>query len=383
MEDPCLGWVRETKARRGKPYDYEVISIVEEFLKSIRGFREKTRDLHLSVTEMSQNNGNTNLRPHLLTNLVQAFEEIICRYVLAAKELSWTNRARMNVPEDRINPELLKITRQWCDRADHGINELLDRAKRDIILLGTTKDEIDRLIIAPIGPEFLLASILSNIQNNTIVDPKRHKFLEISALEEELEALRMVIQIQSRVFATYGKTLHPESFQSATIDWAYVKDRQAMFPLKEKLIVSQSEKLAVDDGALELLQNVAKALRLDLKQSIEILEEGHGKAIRVFTIVTLFFLPFFFGMNTTDVRNIDWDQRIFWTSALPITFGVITLAFVYGYKWDSIVESLSRRVPSQRSRSPRHILEDDLIPLAEDKKTEPRKQANEPMEEEK
>lgn len=94
------------------------------------------------------------------------------------------------------------------------------------------------------------------------------------------------------------------------------------------------------------------------------------------------FVTSFFGMNTTDVRDIDWDQRIFWTSALPITFGVITLAFVYGYKWDSIVESLSRRVPSQRSRSPRHILEDDLIPLAEDKKTEPRKQANEPMEEE-
>lgn len=173
MEDPCLGWVRETETSRSKPYDYGVISIVEEFLNFIRGIREKTRDLHLSVTGMSENSDNTNLRPHLLANLVQSFEEIICRYVLAAKELSWTNRARMNISEDRINPDLLKMTRRWCGQAEHDINELLNLAKRDIILLGTTKHEIDRLIIAPIGPEFFLASILSNIQNNTIVQVRR------------------------------------------------------------------------------------------------------------------------------------------------------------------------------------------------------------------
>lgn len=101
----------------------------------------------------------------------------------------------------------------------------------------------------------------------------------------------MIIQIQTQLFNAYGKTLHPEAFQSATTDWTYIKDRQAMFPLEDKLIASQSEKLVEDDEALALLQNVAKALRSDLKQSIEILEEGHGKAIRVFTIVTLFFLP--------------------------------------------------------------------------------------------
>lgn len=86
-------------------------------------------------------------------------------------------------------------------------------------------------------------------------------------------------------------------------------------------------------------------------------------------------------MYTTDIRDIDGDQRIFWTSALPVTFGVITLAFAYGFKWDLIVESLSRRVSSQRSSSPRHILEDDLIPLVEDKEKESRKQSKDTTEE--
>lgn len=51
-----------------------------------------------------------------------------------------------------------------------------------------------------------------------------------------------------------------------------------MFPLEDKLIVSQDQKLADDEYAFEVLQSVAKALRHDMKQSIEILEEGHGKA---------------------------------------------------------------------------------------------------------
>lgn len=41
-------------------------------------------------------------------------------------------------------------------------------------------------------------------------------------------------------------------------------------------------------------------------------------------------------MNTTDIRDTNYDQKIFWISALPVTFGVMGLAFLYGYKWDVI-----------------------------------------------
>lgn len=49
----------------------------------------------------------------------------------------------------------------------------------------------------------------------------------------------------------------------------------------------------------------------------------------------------FLGMNTTDIRDTDLDQSIFWKVAIPTTILILTLAFLYGYKWDSIHDSLS------------------------------------------
>lgn len=51
-------------------------------------------------------------------------------------------------------------------------------------------------------------------------------------------------------------------------------------------------------------------------------------------------------MNTTDIRDTGYDQKIFWTAALPVTLGVLALAFLYGYKWDLILTWVSRSVKS-------------------------------------
>ncbi|KAL7953799.1 hypothetical protein V8C34DRAFT_296017 [Trichoderma compactum] len=71
------------------------------------------------------------------------------------------------------------------------------------------------------------------------------------------------------------------------------------------------------------------------------MEEDYGKAIRVFTIVTLFFLPLsfgssFMGMNTVDVRIMHYKQGLFWATGIPVTLFVLTLACIYGYKGDEI-----------------------------------------------
>lgn len=64
-----------------------------------------------------------------------------------------------------------------------------------------------------------------------------------------------------------------------------------MYPLEKKRLDLQDQKLADDSEALAMLERISQVTRHDMKQSIEVPEEGHGKAIRVFTFVTLFFLP--------------------------------------------------------------------------------------------
>lgn len=71
-------------------------------------------------------------------------------------------------------------------------------------------------------------------------------------------------------------------------------------------------------------------------------------------------------MNTTDVRDTAWDQRIFWVSALPLTFGVVALAFLYGYKSDKIMDAVARRFRPDEENSACHIFEIDIMPLTEE-----------------
>ena len=67
--------------------------------------------------------------------------------------------------------------------------------------------------------------------------------------------------------------------------------------------------------------------------SLEIKDDDHGKAILVFTIVTLVFLPLsfvssFFGMNTIDIREQTTSQTVFWVVAVPVTVGGVVRCVV-------------------------------------------------------
>jgi hypothetical protein len=94
----------------------------------------------------------------------------------------------------------------------------------------------------------------------------------------------------------------------------------------------------VDDDVKEarkVLSQITKTAQV-LRYSLEIAEEGQSKAILAFTLVTIVFLPLsfvasLFGMNTTDIRNTESDQTIFWAVAIPLTavIGGVSLLIAY------------------------------------------------------
>jgi hypothetical protein len=104
-------------------------------------------------------------------------------------------------------------------------------------------------------------------------------------LQEELSVIQLVNSWQQNTFDSLLKVLDPLSFDLST------SDRSIMFPpesecLKEGLKTLQSKAIE-----LKALENRTQYLREQLKQSVEILEEDHGKAILVFTMITTIFLP--------------------------------------------------------------------------------------------
>ena len=54
------------------------------------------------------------------------------------------------------------------------------------------------------------------------------------------------------------------------------------------------------------------------------------------------------GMNTNDIRNMDNNQELFWSVAVPVTVLVLSLAFFYAYKGDDIEDWLSETMHPQR-----------------------------------
>ncbi|KAF2674614.1 hypothetical protein BT63DRAFT_15750 [Microthyrium microscopicum] len=92
-------------------------------------------------------------------------------------------------------------------------------------------------------------------------------------------------------------------------------------------------------------------------QLVNIRLEDHGKAILVFTIVTIIFLPLsfassYFGMNTVDIRNLQSTQSLFWIVACSLTVGVVGfslfLAFYGGDLMEAFIEWRAKRKPFPR-----------------------------------
>ena len=156
--------------------------------------------------------------------------------------------------------------------------------------------------------------------------PRKRLLRTIHKLQEELSVVQLVNSWQQKTFTSFVQVLDPRTFETPTAD------RENLY-LPESGCVSDSLKsLQAKAVELEALDYRTQYLREQLKQSVEILEEDHGKAILVFTMITTIFLPLlvfftviyvhgltsarsfvtsFFGMNTSDIRNTDSTQSFF------------------------------------------------------------------------
>lgn len=69
-------------------------------------------------------------------------------------------------------------------------------------------------------------------------------------------------------------------------------------------------------------------LERETTYKMEWTKDRQENAIYAFTLVTIVFLPLsaissIFGMNTNDIRNMDFDQWLYWVVALPVTVIII------------------------------------------------------------
>jgi hypothetical protein len=128
----------------------------------------------------------------------------------------------------------------------------------------------------------------------------------------------------------------------------------------------------LSDPSAQLLENLQReyADLCDLRENsnslinrtiqlVNIRLEDHGKAILVFTIVTIIFLPLsfvssFFGMNFSDIRNMESTQRLFWIISGSLTVGTVGFAIFLAFYGGAIVDWFVswRENRNRRARAP-------------------------------
>ncbi|KAM3522508.1 hypothetical protein NHJ13051_005606 [Beauveria bassiana] len=386
FDDPCYVWLRPTHRKHdGRRYN-EIARLTQNFISELRGLCHRATDLQLAVASVDGASSafasmpsSSSATPSLTKDLVDAFEDIVMAHIIKAKHLSLANQwmfddddpnngraAAASASSARRTPsaeflakveDMIRCGAECLARA----HRCLDHARTNLILLSTRTAMGAKISLDYIGIEFLVAVLVGHLQHQGINaeshpeallelyqkytaklqfeanrKPRRRVFLDIQTLQEELDALRNVIDSQQKLLGNYRDLTAPRL--SETMNSA----RENLYPLESQHIEKLMAGLSQRDFEVRALLGRSQRLREQVKQSIEILEEGHGKAIRVFTIVTLFFLPLsfvssFFGMNVADIRETKRNQPLFWSIALPVTLGVLAIAFLYGYKWDSMV----------------------------------------------
>ena len=134
-------------------------------------------------------------------------------------------------------------------------------------------------------------------------------------------------------------------------------------------IVQLLDNLNRELADLQDLRDNADRLVTRTIQLVNIRLEDHGKAILVFTVVTIIFLPLnfvssFFGMNFSDIRGMAQTQWLFWAVALCVTAGVVGaslfLAFSGGKMYEKVLlwkdrfQELRSKPASSRQRTAPH-----------------------------
>lgn len=133
-----------------------------------------------------------------------------------------------------------------------------------------------------------------------------------------------VLLEQQKVLLDLSGYLNPASFKNPST----ARKMRFDFEKKgiERILLSIREQL----HDCNELRERAKVLAKQNVQLVETLQDDNGRAIFIFTFITVLFLPLtfvagFFGMNLADIASTTETTSRFWYIGLPLTGGIMAL----------------------------------------------------------
>lgn len=186
-------------------------------------------------------------------------------------------------------------------------------------------------------------------------NPSKRLHSDIIRLSEEVDTIRKLMLQQIESTTSLLEVLKPESFPVTTTR------RQRQYKLEETAANFIKKRLEEETKQLDILKSELARTEVENIRALDIQQDDHGKAILVFTIVTVIFLPLsfatsFLGMNTADIRDMGSSQWLFWAIAIPLTIFTMAIVMIIGYHGEELRDYFSgmfERLSSTKTRTPR------------------------------
>ncbi|KAH8730806.1 hypothetical protein GQ44DRAFT_699888 [Phaeosphaeriaceae sp. PMI808] len=204
------------------------------------------------------------------------------------------------------------------------------------------------------------ASYLGHLQYRLHRNPSTKLVMDLLQVQEELNIIISIMEQQMELVRTLQGGRSPERVKRHSHDASQPYHLQSLgsLPLENVATYRQVSFSRLSDPAAQLLENLRREYTdlVDLRENsnalinrtiqlVNIRLEDHGKAILVFTIVTIIFLPLsfissFFGMNFSDIRDMDQTQQLFWVVGGSVTVATVGFSTFLAFYGSAIMEWL-------------------------------------------
>ncbi|KAJ8121677.1 hypothetical protein O1611_g10036 [Lasiodiplodia mahajangana] len=133
----------------------------------------------------------------------------------------------------------------------------------------------------------------------------------------------------------------------------------ALDPGGYRLLLARDCERIIEERLAEFAQfkRKAEALNQANMQKTETRKDYQEQAVYAFTVVTIVFLPLsaissIFGMNTSDIRDLEQGQWLYWATAVPVTVAVILI----GLWWMGELGNVTLWLLSHRQQQPAPVM---------------------------
>ena len=328
-------WGAVHKLLRQDVVPVENLPVTQIVLSKLSKLHERLRDVQKGMRTID---GSQPTLDQLPKSFIAAFQQILMLFVVAS------NIAELQMIYN-ADPHPDLVPRHHLEAISKDCKKLLILGKMETLELIRNDDRDGAVGSLAIDSEALLSLILANfafhssesenfnltniyrdytaklrslVHNRAYVRVHDH----IPLLNEELDVIKTILKQQHRTLYAFRKNVDIDT----TSDISHLS-----LTVLNNLLENVNQRIRKFE---ELLVEAQSALA----QSRSLKSESNNKAILVFTVTTIIFLPLSFvtsylGMNTSDLRNMQSGQTLFWAIGAPVAFlvfGIALLAAYYG-----------------------------------------------------